>query len=131
MDFKAKVDQLCKERDAVETPDSEYISVNFRVTINMAALLKVFGAEFKKGSRHYFGGGLLEETGLGIFNNLSDEDAQNIAKEADIEATKMYKERGISIPGSSINLFHKDNEDDAFSVYWGNLSSRRGHPSEN
>ena len=130
MDFKAKVDQLCKERNAVETPDSEYISVNFKIKINTAAALKVTGIEFKKGSRHNFGGGLLDEMALGIFNNLSDEDAQNIAKEADIEATKIYKERGIPIPRASINIFNKDNEDDAPSDYWVNLSRRRGHPSE-
>ena len=128
MDFKAKVDQLCKERNAVETPDNEYISVNFKVKINTAAVLKVTGAEFKKGSRHNFGGSLLDEMALGIFNSLSDEDAKNIALEADIEATRMYKERGIQV-GVPVNLFPKD-EDGPKSIYWESLSRERGHPSE-
>ena len=125
MDVDKKMVQLYKERDLTGTPDSEYMPVNFKIKINTAVMLNKISAHFQS-DRHNFGGGLLDELCLDLFNGLTDEDAANLAQEADIQANKIYGDKGITPSLIAPDIF---GEGEVKSDYWSDLIRRKILPS--
>lgn len=107
MNFKQRIEDLYYMEASQEIDESQYVSVSFKIKADTAHMLSAIAERFSS-NRHVFGGEILDQVCMEMFQALTPEDRTELAERADKGVTEQMLKAGHQVEGMDVNGPYKN-----------------------